>query len=83
MQFFVFGSQADGSASADSDLDLCVVIPPEYGDPFEIAYQVRVEARKYINMALDVLVIRAVDFEDRKELHGTLEHTIATEGIAV
>ncbi|WP_319560711.1 nucleotidyltransferase domain-containing protein [Marispirochaeta sp.] len=82
-RFIVFGSQATGNTSTDSDLDLCVIFPSLSADPFDLIYDTRVEARKYLSMAMDIFVLSEQDFTSRSQQNGSLEHIIASEGIAV
>ncbi|NBC03686.1 MAG: hypothetical protein GVY20_08300, partial [Bacteroidetes bacterium] len=70
----VFGSQARGYQGQESDLDLCVVFPILEKDPFEIAYEVRVEAPKYIDSAMDIFVVSEQDYNERSHEGGSLEH---------
>lgn len=82
-RFIVFGSQATGNSDKDSDLDLCAVFPSLSKDPFDLIYDIRVEARKHISMAMDIFVLSEPDFSYRSQENGSLEHIIAAEGIAV
>jgi len=82
-QLYLFGSQARGDNNSDSDVDICVVIPEMTKDPFDIAYELRVELKKHIKIPIDIIVVSTEDFLIRQTQVGTLEHTIATEGIAV
>ncbi|ADK82459.1 nucleotidyltransferase domain-containing protein [Sediminispirochaeta smaragdinae] len=82
-RFIVFGSQATGNASTDSDLDLCAVFPSLSKDPFDLIYDIRVEARKHLSMAMDIFVLSEPDYVSRSHGNGSLEHIIAAEGIAV
>ena len=82
-RFIVFGSQATGNAVKDSDLDLCAVFPSLSKDPFDLIYDIRVEVRKHLSMAMDIFVLSESDFTSRSHENGSLEHIIAAEGIAV
>ena len=82
-RFIVFGSQATGNTNKDSDLDLCAVFPSLSKDPFDLIYDIRVEARKYLSLAMDIFVLSEPDFTTRSQQNGSLEYIIATEGIAV
>ena len=82
-RFIVFGSHATGSADKDSDLDLCAVFPSLSKDPFDLIYDIRVEARKSLPMAMDIFVLSESDYTSRSQGNGSLEHIIAAEGIAV
>ncbi len=82
-KFIVFGSHASGRQERDSDLDLCAVFSVLEKDPFEIAYDVRVEAQKYIDIPMDIFVVSEYDYNERRHEVGALEHIVATEGVAV
>lgn len=82
-RFIVFGSQATGNASTDSDLDLCAVFPSLSKDPFDLIYDIRVEARKYLSMAMDIFVLSESEYASRSRENGSLEHIIAAEGNTV
>ena len=79
----MFGYQATGNADKDSDLDLCAVFPSLSKDPFDLIYDIRVEARKHLSMVMDIFVLSEPDFTSRSQENGSLEHIIAAEGIAV
>lgn len=82
-RFIVFGSQATGKASTGSDLDLCAVFPSLSKDSFDLIYDIRVEARKYLSMAMDIFVFSEPDYISRSQENGSLAYIIATEGIAL
>lgn len=82
-QLYLFGSHSRGDERADSDIDICAVVPEMVKDPFDIAYEIRVELKKYLHVPLDIIVVSDDDFTARKLTTGTLENTIASEGIAV
>lgn len=81
--FIVFGSQARGTAGADSDLDLCAIFPVLTKDPFELAYDVRSEIHKFLDLALDVVICDEPHFKARGHDQWTIEHSIRTEGVSV
>jgi predicted nucleotidyltransferase len=83
VSFIVFGSQVRGTAHADSDLDLCAVFPVLTKDPFELAYDVRSEIHKYLDIALDVVICDEPRFNSRGRELWTIEHSIAKEGVAI
>ncbi len=82
-QFIIFGSEANNSATKDSDIDICVIFPEIKKDSFALAAELSTEIRKYLDRALDVIVVDESNFNKRSKEAWTLEHTINTEGIAV
>lgn len=81
--FIVFGSQVRGTAGHDSDLDVCALFPVLTKDPFELAYDVRSEIHKYLDIALDVVICDEPRFNSRGKEQWTIEHSILTEGVMV
>jgi hypothetical protein len=67
----------------DSDLDLCALFPVLAKDPFELAYEVRREIHKHLDIALDVVICDESRFADRGREHWTIEHAIQVEGIRI
>jgi predicted nucleotidyltransferase len=82
-RFIIFGSEANNSATKDSDIDICVIFPEMKKDAFELAAELAMEIRKYLDRALDVIVIDESNFDKRSRDSWTLEHIIMSEGIAV
>ncbi|HAK46766.1 MAG TPA: hypothetical protein DCO79_12725 [Spirochaeta sp.] len=82
-RFIIFGSEATDSAKGDSDVDICVVFPEIKKDSFALAAEIAKEIRKYLDRALDVIVVDELNFNKRSKDTWTLEHTIKSEGIAV
>lgn len=81
--FIVFGSHARGTATPDSDLDVFVVFPTIQGDSFDLAYQVRVEIHKHLDVALDVVICDQSNFLTRSKIAGTIEYAVAQEGFPI
>ena len=81
--FIVFGSHARGTARADSDLDLCALFPVLTKDPFALAYEVRREIHKFLDIALDVVICDEPRFSTRGREQWTIEHAIQAEGIHI
>jgi predicted nucleotidyltransferase len=81
--FFVFGSHARGDAHSDSDLDVCAVFPRLTKDPFELAFEVRTEIHKYLDMALDVVISDEGRMATKSQDQWTIEAAIQKEGVPV
>ncbi|MFZ4618593.1 MAG: nucleotidyltransferase family protein [Rectinemataceae bacterium] len=79
----MFGSRAKSTARPDSDLDVCVVFPEFLKDPFELAFEVRSEIHKYLDIALDVVVCDSQGYASRGREQWTIEHSIGEEGVVV
>ena len=82
-RFIIFGSEANNSATKNSDIDICVIFPKIEMDSFVLAAELATEIRKYLDRALDVIVVDEFNFEKRSRETWTLEHAIKFEGIAV
>jgi predicted nucleotidyltransferase len=83
VSFIIFGSQAREDGKPGNDLDVCAVFPFLNKDPFEHAYEVRVEIHKYLDVALDVVVVDERQFSDRCTKSWTLEAAIHRDGIVI
>jgi predicted nucleotidyltransferase len=77
-RIILFGSHGHGTATADSDVDLLVVMPVT-GSRREKAVQIAAALRD-IPIAVDVIVTKPEDFEWRKEIPGTIERPADREG---
>jgi predicted nucleotidyltransferase len=74
----LFGSQARGNITADSDLDLLVVMDFE-GSKLDKMVEVR-EVLNGINVPTDILITTPDDFAWRKDVVGTIEWPAFHEG---
>jgi uncharacterized protein len=63
---YLFGSQARGDASADSDIDIAFDVAPEANELFSLIDQAGVQLR------LQELLGRKVDFLERSAIHRDL-----------
>ena len=75
-QIYLFGSHAYGTPNADSDYDLCVVIPDGSMRPADAIKRIR----RALTTPLDVIVYQASAFQDRQK-SASLERQIAQEGV--
>lgn len=79
-KIYLFGSYAYGSPHEDSDFDLYVVIPDEGPRPIDVMKQVRRVLYKKHGMPIDILVGRAGEFENRREV-SSIERKVSQEGV--
>lgn len=77
----LFGSQARGDTTADSDLDLLVVMDFE-GSKLDKMVEVR-EVLNGISVPTDILITTPDDFAWRKDVVGTIEWPAFHEGKVV
>ena len=77
-RIILFGSHARGTATADSDVDLLVVMPVK-GSKRDKAVQIRAVLHD-IAVPKDIIVTTPEDFAWRKDVIGTIEYPAAQEG---
>ncbi|MCU0426900.1 MAG: nucleotidyltransferase domain-containing protein [Candidatus Kapabacteria bacterium] len=75
----LFGSQVWGTPDAGSDVDIYVVVPSSSATPLERAVQAY-KAIGIVPFAMDIIVQTAAEFERLRDVQGTLQHRIATDG---
>jgi uncharacterized protein len=74
----LFGSYARGEATADSDLDLMVILP---GKPDKVAEMIRLrQAVGAVGIGVDVLVFSEQEAERRSQVPGTVLYWAVKEG---
>ena len=78
----VFGSVALGSADADSDIDLLVVLDDE-APPEMLTAQSAYEARRRYRRAVDIVPCRASTLRERARAKGSFADIVLREGITV
>ena len=79
-RIYLFGSQSTGSATADSDIDLCVVAPLQGMRKIEALRKMRRAMMNDVNSPVDLLVYDNADFAARSALPTTMEYKIASAG---
>ncbi len=80
-QIIVFGSYPGGTARADSDVDLLVVIDDDSASPdLANARSGLLRAIRGIAVAVDPVVRTGQQFADRKDVPGCIEHAACTGG---
>jgi predicted nucleotidyltransferase len=77
-KIILFGSQAQGRADGDSDVDLLVVMPVQ-GAIRTCTVEIGVMLND-IPVSKDIVVTRPADFERRRYLAGTIEGAADREG---
>ncbi len=77
-KIILFGSHARGTATADSDVDLLVVMPVR-GSRLEKTIEIRVAVHD-IRVPKDIVVSTPEDVAWRKDIIGTLERPVIREG---
>ena len=76
----LFGSQARGTAKADSDIDLCI-LNSGTSRKLDVSRQVRRALHSEIKSPIDVLVYSPEEFASRARELKSIERVIAEEGI--
>lgn len=79
-KIYLFGSYAYGTPNADSDYDLCVVIPDGTMRPVDAMKRIRRALFSVQTVPLDVIVYQASTFLQRQGMY-TMERKIAREGV--
>jgi len=77
-QVILFGSQAQGDAGPDSDVDLLVVMDVK-GSRLDKDVEIRLALREFL-VPMDILVTTPEDFAWRKDVVGTIEWPASREG---
>ena len=77
-RIILFGSHARGTATADSDVDLLVVMPVA-GSKRKQALQIGIAVHDF-HVPKDIIVSRPEEFEWRKDVIGTIEYPAVHEG---
>lgn len=78
-RIYLFGSEARGDASADSDLDLAIVVEDSADDRRRSA-RLAAEALWGLDRGADVVVFTESEFNGRVRVTASLPWTIAREG---
>jgi predicted nucleotidyltransferase len=77
-KIILFGSHARGDVTADSDVDLLVVMAVEGS---KRAKQLEIRAAVHdVRVPKDILVSRPEEFQWRKDIIGTIERPAVSEG---
>lgn len=81
-KIYLFGSYAYGAPQESSDFDLYVVIPDDGPRPIDVMKQIRRALYKKHQIPLDILVSRAGEFENRREV-ASIERKVYQEGVVI
>lgn len=79
---WLFGSQAQGNAGPDSDIDLLAVVPNSTVSRYQRAVAARRELSDF-NVPMDIVVLTHDEWEKQLKAPSSLASTVAREGIAL
>ena len=77
---YLFGSYAYGVPNADSDYDLCVIIPDGDARTIDVAIDIRRALYSIQTIPIDLLVYHSSRFKEKQEFAAFEKH-IAREGV--
>ncbi len=77
-KIILFGSYASGTAAADSDIDVLVVMPNPPG--WHQAYQAKSELQSHFPVALQIIFMGAEEFEETQDVVGGLAYPASHGG---
>lgn len=80
-QIILFGSQANGAAVSDSDIDICVIANLQNKRKLDLLREIRRELSPRVTSPLDILLYSEEEFFERARLGSTLEYKIMNEGV--
>lgn len=78
-KIILFGTQATGQVSEDSDIDILIVVGDETGDLRHLRQSLHIQISALVSLPCDILVERESTFTQRSELP-TLERSIKETG---
>lgn len=78
-QIILFGTQATGQASEDSDIDVLIVLGDDTADLRNLRQSLHLQISALVSLPCDILVERESTFAQRSELP-TLERSIKETG---
>ena len=81
LRIILFGSKANGKASKDSDIDLCILVKPSSARILDLKRAMRRDIYPIINAPMDILVYKEDTFYDRAGAGVSIEAQINRMGI--
>ena len=81
-KIFLFGSFAYGTPTADSDFDICVIIPDNSIRPADAIKTIRRALYPIQDIPIDLLVYKNTDFLKRQKI-ASLERKISRDGVVL
>ena len=78
-RIYAFGSHVRGDATADSDVDLLIVVP-DSDTPAHLRAHAAYEAVGPHRLPLDILVVPCTEFDRRSRAQASLPATVLREG---
>jgi predicted nucleotidyltransferase len=79
----LFGSYARGDQRADSDVDLCVLVPELTSRRFDMVLAARSATRKAMRGGFDLLLYTYDEFEESAKKKSRLQYHIKNEGVLI
>ena len=80
-QIFLFGSDARGEETPDSDIDLCVLTPVKDRRPIDITIDLRMKLWDVQTIPLDLLTFNQDEFFINAKRPTSFQHEIAENGV--
>lgn len=81
IRIILFGSKANGKASKDSDIDLCILVKPSSTRILDVKRAMRRDIYPIIHAPMDILVYEEDTFYDRAGVGISMEAEINRKGI--
>ena len=82
-KIILFGSQAQGSGTQDSDIDLCALTNIKDRHPSDITVDLRMELYGIQKSPLDLFTYNQDEFPEHAKRATSFEHEIATSGVVL
>lgn len=79
----LFGSQARGEGTRDSDLDICIITGDDAVRSLDVAFHARLALAHVTMQPIDIVAVNPGTYAKRSQQKGTLEYEIAQEGVVL